>query len=171
MVMNEQRMRFDKFISRIKNNPIVAFLIVFGTVVITLSTFTDAAKNLFSLINKPEVIDVTGKWVSQELSNPFSKSDKFKFHFDLEVKGNTVLGSIRQVSTRNRYDVRNGILDGRINNNIFSFYILERSLLGNETVSYKNFYNGSVLKGEIQFTLHSDRPWGFPPQKFIAKRE
>jgi hypothetical protein len=96
---------------------------------------------------------------------------KFRLHFDLELKGDALLGAIRQVSTTNRYDVKTGILDGKIQSNIISFYTLEQSSWGRETVTYKNLYYGSVLKGRIEFTLQSDRPWGFPPQKFIAKQE
>jgi hypothetical protein len=165
--MNQQRTRFDRFIFRIKNNPIIAFLIVLGTIVIALSTFTNATKNLLSLITNPAIIDATGKWATQELTNPFYENDKFRLHFDLEVKGDTLLGAIRQTSMTSRYDVKNGILDGKIKSNIISFYTLEQS----DGTTYKNFYYGSVLKDEIEFTLQSDRPWGFPPQKFIAKRE
>jgi len=169
--MNQQRTRFDHIISRIKNNPIVAFVIMLGTIVIALSTFTDAAKNLLSLITKPAIVHVAGKWSTQELANPFEKRDKFRLFFEFEIKGDTLLGTIRQASTTNRYDVKNGILDGKIKSNIISFYTLERLWSGNETATYKNIYYGTVLNGEIEFILQSDRPWGFPPQKFNAKQE
>jgi hypothetical protein len=124
-----------------------------------------------SLATKPAIIAATGRWATQELTNPFDKHDKFRLHFDLEVKGDTLLGTVRQVSTRNRYDVIKGILDGRIKDNIISFCTIEQSSLGDKEFTYKNYYHGSVLKDEVEFTLQSDRPWGFPPQKFTAKRE
>ncbi len=171
--MNQQRTRFDRLISRIKNNPLLAFLVVLGTIVIALSTFTNATKNLLSLITKPAIVDVTGTWATQELTNPFAENDKFRLYFDFEVKGDILLGAIRMVSTTNQYhyDVRKGILGGKIKGNLISFYTIEQSLSGTETVTYKDFYYGSALKNEIEFTQQSDRPWGFPPQKFIAKRE
>jgi hypothetical protein len=42
--------RVSAIISQIKNHPTVIALIFFGTVVISLSTFTDAAKHLVDLI-------------------------------------------------------------------------------------------------------------------------
>jgi len=50
--MNSNKISFQNLIQRIKNNPIVAFLILFGTIIIALASFTDATKNLLSLISK-----------------------------------------------------------------------------------------------------------------------
>ena len=120
---------------------------------------------------KSEIIDITGQWSTQELINPFSKHDKFRFLFDFEVKGDVLLGAVRQVSTENSYDFTKGILEGKINGNIISFHTKEQSLSGDKEYTYINCYYGSVSKNEVEFTLQSDRPWGFPPQKFTAKRE
>ena len=128
-----------------------------------------------SLATKTAIVDVTGRWVTQELTNPFDANAKFRLHFDFEVKGDNFLGAIRQVSTTNRYDFTKGILDGRIKGNIISFSTIVQSVSwdrGSERVTtFKDYYYGSVLKDEIEFTLQSDRPRGFPPQKFTAKRE
>jgi hypothetical protein len=169
--MNQQGTRVDRIVSRIKNNPVAASLIVIGAIIIAISTFTDAAKSLLGLITSPTNVDITGKWSTQELTNPFDENDKFRLFFDFEIKGNTLVGSVRQASTTDQYSIRDGILDGRISGNVISFYTLEQSSFGNESVTYKDLYYGSVLKGEIEFTLQSDRPWGFPPQKFVARRE
>jgi len=122
-----------------------------------------------------ENLDVTGRWATDELTNPFSEDDKFRLHFDLDLKGDALLGAVRQISITNRYDVTKGILDGRIKGNVISFYAIEQSVSWDngsaKVTTYKNYYYGSVLKDEIEFTLQSDRPWGFPPQKFKAKRE
>jgi hypothetical protein len=169
--MNPKKTRFEIFNSRVKNNPIVAVLIIFGTIVIAVSTFTNAAKNLLGLLSKPEIIHIHNKWVTQELTNPFNKKDKFRLHFDLEMKGDVLLGVIRKTSTADWYDITLGIMGGTIKGNTISFYTTERSLFGKETITYKNLYHGSVSKDEIQFVLQSDRPWGYPPQNFIAKQE
>ncbi len=169
--MNPQKTRFQIFTSRIKNNPIIALLIVFGTIVISLSTFTNAARNLLSLVTEPEIINMSSRWVTDELTNPFNKKDKFRLHFDLERKGDTLLGLVRRVSTKEWYNSANGIIDGKIEDNVISFYTIEQSTLGKDTITYKNVYSGSVLKDEIEFVLHSDRPWGYPPQRFTAKPE
>lgn len=59
-------MRFDRIIARIKNNRFLAAVIVLGTVIIALAAFTDAAKDLFSVIMKekePVPVDISGEWV------------------------------------------------------------------------------------------------------------
>jgi ankyrin repeat protein len=43
----------DRLLARIKNNPIVAILIAIGTVVIALSTFSNAVRNLLGLLKGP----------------------------------------------------------------------------------------------------------------------
>src|SRR5574340_179408 len=112
-----------------------------------------------------------GRWVTQELTNPFDKNDKFRLHFDLEVKADTALGTVREISTESGgYVTEKGILDGKIKDGVISFYTPEQSFSGvGEITTYKNLYYGSVSNGEIEFILQSDRPWGFPAQKFMAK--
>jgi len=51
--MEPQSTRVERITSRIKSNPVVASLIVLGTVVIALSTFTDAANKLLAVVSKP----------------------------------------------------------------------------------------------------------------------
>jgi uncharacterized protein len=48
--MEQRDSLFDRIIARIKNNPVVAILIVAGTIVIALSTFSDATKRLLDLV-------------------------------------------------------------------------------------------------------------------------
>jgi hypothetical protein len=53
--MAEQKTLFDKAITKVKNNPVLVVVIVFGTIVITLSTFTGAVQKLLGLLpDKPE---------------------------------------------------------------------------------------------------------------------
>lgn len=52
--MKEQKTRFDKIIARIKNNRVLAVVIVLGTIIIAVSALTDAAQNLWSVIIKRE---------------------------------------------------------------------------------------------------------------------
>lgn len=53
--MKPQNTLFDRIISRIKNNPALASVIVLGTIIIALASFTGAVKNLLSLTddNRP----------------------------------------------------------------------------------------------------------------------
>jgi len=172
-VMNQNRTRFDRLISRIKNNPLVAILLVIGAIVVALSTFTDVTRNLLSLATTPAAVDVTGRWATEELTNPFEERDTFTLRFDFETFGDTLLGAIRRQSTSSRYGYTstNGILDGKIENDILSFYTAEEALFGNERYTYRDSYHGSVSGDEIAFIRQSDRRTGFPPQRFVARRE
>lgn len=55
---------FDKFNWWIRNNKITASLIAVGTIVIALSTFTDAARNLLDLVNVEKRPDINGVWTA-----------------------------------------------------------------------------------------------------------
>jgi hypothetical protein len=127
------------------------------------------------LASTSAMADPAGRWATPELTNPFDQNDKYMLHFDLKVKGNTLLGAITKVSTTKRYTFTKGILDGKIEGNVISFYSVEQSLSwergGEIRTTYRDYYYGSVSKDQIEFTLTSDRPWGFPPQEFTAKRE
>ncbi len=169
--MNKQKTQFDSILSRIKNNPVLATILVLGTIVIALSTFTNAAKNLLSLITNRSIPNVTGKWSTQILSNQFDDKDKFKLIFEFELQGGTVFGKIQKISTENRYNVAKGIRDAKITGNVISFYTQEESLAGNKPVHFKDFYRGEVSSKEIHFVLQSDRPWDFTPQNFVALKE
>lgn len=70
--MKEQKTRFDKIIARIKNNRVLAVVIVLGTIIIAVSAFTDAAQNLWSVITKEKELtpmDISGEWVTGVLTN------------------------------------------------------------------------------------------------------
>jgi hypothetical protein len=120
---------------------------------------------------KEKAAAVTGKWTTQILTNPFDKTDRFRFFFKLEVRGAILLGSVRQSSTEDRYSFERRILDGTIKGNVISFYIQQSFSLEGKTFPYKDLFYGTVSKDEIAFTVESDRPRGFPPQKFMAQPE
>ena len=174
MAMKDSSTQVEKTITRIKNNPIIASLIVLGIIIIAVSTFTDAVRNLsgyFIEDKKPAIADINGKWASSVLTNPFDKNDTFRIVFEFEVRGNIVLGTLRQISTTNRYNAINGILDGKITDEVLSFHVQKTSIFDGETVIYKDLFYGSVSDNELHFVQQSNRPWDFPPQKFIARRE
>ena len=117
-----------------------------------------------SLGIKPAV-EIAGRWVSQVMITPSDTRDTFRLSFDFDLKGDTLLGSISEVSTTNEYSINlGGILDGRVKGDTISFYIRR-----DEPVTSKDIYYGSVRGSEIEFTRQSDRP-GSTPQKLVVKR-
>lgn len=163
----------ERILRRIKNNPVVALFIVAGVIVIGLSSFTNAARNLIALFpgGGPAPADVNGTWVSAELTNPFQKNDVYTLEFDFQVRGEVLLGSMRQRSTRGDYNSVSGILEGTAGPGWVSFHTTERSIYGDQTVDYKDFFDGKLNGDAMEFIWHSDRPWGFPPQTFVVQRQ
>jgi hypothetical protein len=174
MAKDDQSTLVEKIITRMKNNPVLASVIVLGIIIIAVSTFTDAVRNLTTFLSenkRSSAANIKGKWTSSVLANPFDKNDTYRIVFEFNVKGNMVFGTLREISTKKRYDAINSILDGKITDNIISFHVQKTSTFGNETVRYRDLFYGTVSENEIDFVLQSDRPWGFPPQSFVAKRK
>lgn len=174
--MAEPRTRFDKIVIRLKNNPILALVIVLGTIIISIATFTDAVKSLFSLIiREPAPIDISGQWVTDVLTNRFDENDTYRLFFNFKAEEHLLSGTMRKVAKRSDgYDIRKGIMDGKIKGDKISFYIqkayIEESLQESpttKTVQFKVFYHGTVSDDEIHFMRQDER--GHPPEKFMAK--
>lgn len=174
--MAEPRTRFDKIVIRLKNNPILALVIVLGTIIISIATVTDAVKSLFSLIiREPAPIDISGQWVTDVLTNRFDENDTYRLFFNFKTEEHLLSGTMRKVAKRSDgYDIRKGIMDGKIKGDKISFYIqkayIEESLQespNTKTVQFKVFYHGTVSDDEIHFMRQDDR--GHPPEKFTAK--
>ncbi len=164
-----EKTRFDKIFVKIKNNPALAVIIALGVIVIALSTFTNAARNLLSLISK-EKANVTGVWKTQVLTNQFQENQKWTLSFEFDAKGTTLLGTITQTTLWNNRSYKKGILGGKIEGNNISFYTQQTSWWGSEKMVHKDLFYGTVSNGEIEFIQNSDRQGGFVPQKFIAKK-
>jgi hypothetical protein len=91
MDVNQQRTPFDRIISRIKDNPIRTSIVGIGTVIIALSSFTDAAKKLWEEFDRivPKASDLiflgtnnqplAGQDVKAELVNESGKGMYFTF--------------------------------------------------------------------------------------------
>jgi hypothetical protein len=116
-------------------------------------------------------VNVNGRWSTSELINPFDKNDRYRIIFDFEQMGDVLTGTVEMVSTvkERKYQRKKAFLDGKVSDSTISFYTPEQSLVGNETVNYRNLYYGSLSNGMIKFNLQSDRPWGFEGQQFTAK--
>ncbi len=172
-----EKTRVDRIFSKIKNNPVLAVIIALGIIVIALSSFTNAAKNLLGLFSNQSTktpatarVFVTGTWKTPALSNQYNKKQEFIFTFELDSKGTTLIGTLTLTPIGDNRSYKRGIRGGKIEGNTISFYTQETGWLGKESVSYKDLFNGTVSKDKIEFIQTSERPWDFIPQKFIAKR-
>ena len=133
--------RFEKFVGRIKNNPIIALVVAVGTVVIALSTFTGAVRNLYStiveLVGPPAPIDITGIWRAD------TTEKTPKTYFEFKIIDNKLFGSVAAVR-----EFESGILNGHIKANQVSFTTKNGSLITD--------YEGEIKGDSIYFRQLKD---------------
>ena len=163
--MNELKTRFDRFNFRIKNNPIVASLIVLGTIVIALSTFTDAAKNLLGLVVKETRPDINGEWRA-EVTYDWQDA-KYAETFTFGGNGDDVHGTASFLGTKR------GIIEGKVRKDKLRFNTKTQEVLGDENNprDVVHRYQGKVFRDEIQFILQTEG--GFSdnmPIEFTARK-
>lgn len=104
--MDEQPTRLEKINARIRNNPIMAVLIVIGTIVIALSTFTNAAKDLLGLIKPETRVNINGDWIAEV---PYDwNNTTFNEQYTFKGEGEELLG------TASLFRRKRGILEGTI---------------------------------------------------------
>ena len=159
----------------------MALLLLLGTTVIVLATFTDASMKLLSLIGKrPAIVDVSGRWTTGKITG-IEKYESVKLLFDFWVQGDMLRGFVQE--TWVGYQGTYRILDGVIKNNSISFRT-EHDLfrtgsrnggLGTYTIkigSYHKLYRGTTSRDEINFTIQVAGLRGVSPTaEFVAKRE
>jgi WD40 repeat protein len=146
-----------KIIARIKNNPTVALIIAIGTVVIALSTFTNAVRNLFGTIGQllpPAPTDISGKWRAPE-------TDKTPLtYFDFKVVGDKLYGTVWIPPSFYMQNGESGIVNGQIIGNRVSFttkhvYIKDFGDRGKgiptTTGELITTYKGEIKGNEIHF--------------------
>ena len=162
--MNEPRTRFDRLNLRIKNNPIVASLIVLGTIVIALSTFTDAVRNLLGLVMKETPANINGEWKA-EVTYDWQNA-KYAETFTFNVDGDEVHGTASFLGRKR------GILEGKITKDKLQFITKTQEVLGSRAQrDATNYYRGRVLGNEIKFILQTEGSYSdHIPIEFRAKR-
>ena len=169
-MMNQEKTLFDRLITRIKNNTVIAVILVAGTFIIALSAFTDAAQKIASVVAQNEKPDISGKWATPAVSNAYDNHIKTTVHFDLEQKDGALFGTVTDLNERNTGYAR-GIVDGTVKGNAVYFYTVGQRIADEGTVPYKETYHGTIGKNEIAFIRQNDVPTGGLPEKFVARRK
>ncbi len=166
-----EKTRFDKIFVKIKNNPVLAVIIALGVIVMALSSFTNAARNLLGLLSKEtERANVTGTWQTQALTNQFNTKQKWTLTFEFDAKDTTLLGTVTLTPLGDNRSYKNGIQEGKIEGHNISFFTRQTAWWGTEKMVYKDVFYGTVSNDEIEFIQNSDRQGGFIPQKFVAEK-
>ena len=165
--MEEPRTQFDKFKSRIKNNPILASLMVLGMVVIALSSFTDAAKNLLDLVISETRPDINGEWTA-EVTYPWKKVIYVEA-FSFDGNGDEVHGTASYLGSKQI------ILDGKIIESRIEFKTktMEHSSDWENNIMKlaTHHYRGRVVEKEIKFVMETYGGYSSDsPIEFIANK-
>lgn len=148
-----------------RRNPVVAVLVILGTVVIALSTFTDAARNLLALLDHQDRPPVNGDWEAQVKYDWPNADHRERFTFTGE--GNEVLGTAGYLGRAR------GILEGRVEDGQLHFITRTREVQSPDerTLTVTHHYRGRLDGDRIAFTLQSEG--GFTehvPVSFEARR-
>jgi hypothetical protein len=163
--MTAPRTQFDRFYSRIKNHPLVAFLLVLGTIIIALSILTDAAKNLLGLVRQEKRPAINGKWqatVTYDWPNA-----KYAETFTFGGDGEELQG------TASFLERKRGILEGQVKKDQILFITKTQEVLGVEENINENIhrYKGKIFRDEIKFIMQTEGGYSeHIPIEFTAKR-
>ncbi len=163
--MDGQPTRIDKIYSRIKNNPILAVLIIVGTIIIALSTFTNAAKDLLGLIKTETRVNINGHWIA-EVSYDWNNKT-FSEIFTFKGEGEELHG------TASLFRRKKGIAEGTVKKDKIEFVTKIQEILYDENnpreVTYR--YRGTISVDQITFILQVEGGYStHPPIEFTAHR-
>jgi len=163
--MNDSRTRLDKINTRIRNNPVLSLLIAVSTLVIGLSTFTNATRNLMDLFSGAEQRPaINGLWQAQVSYDWPNANYQESFNFagsDTQLYGSaSFTGSM------------NGILEGTIAGDTMRFITKTPESLGSgpgqEAI---HRYQGKIVGDEIKFVMQTEGGYSaHVPIEFTAKR-
>ena len=140
--MDKQATRFDRMNTRIRNNPVMAVLILLGTLVIALSTFTNAAKDLLSLVKTETRANINGDWIAEV---PYYWNNKtFNEQFTFKGEGDELSGSA------SLFRRKKGILEGSVKKDKLEFIFKIQEILDDENNPREAIYR---YKGTISNEL------------------
>jgi hypothetical protein len=113
--------------------------------------------------------NISGKWVSSTLTNPYDRNQKSVLHFEFEQAGEALFGVVTEKSDFGA--APKGIQGGRVKGRAIVFFTRGRTTTGNGEQPYKEHYRGMLKGGLIEFIRQNDVASGGLPERFIARRE
>ena len=164
--MNDQpNSRYDKFNWWIKNNKVTASLIVIGSVIIALSTFTNAAKNLLELLHQEKRAEINGIWTA-EVTYDWAHAT-YTETFVFEGEGEELRGTASFL-TRKRI-----IQNGSLKNDLAEFSLKTNEISSSwddgEAREAIHRYSGKIAGDSIRFIMQSEGGYSFhTPIEFTA---
>ena len=170
----------EKFTTRLKNNPVIAILVVIGIVVISLASFTDALTRLLSLVPDFRQVAISGEWRSEFLKDPRIQKE-YRYVFDFRSDGSKLYGTALRVIPYCEENRKSGmcagygrpvpILEGKIERESISFLCDWGELPGTGPwtwIHVKETFRGVAEDNEIRFVQQDDQ--NSLPVEFTAIR-
>ena len=172
-MVDRRQTRFDKFLIRIKDNPIIASFLVLGVIVIAAATFTDSAQRIYQALVKQNAPNIAGNWRTQTVTNPYDDSEQYVLLFDFVQQGDALSGTVTETDVDGTDAFARSIMEGRIKGNVVSFYTQGEVDVDEGRRTYKDIYSGNVSKNrnERAFTRLNDLPGGGVAEVFAAARK
>jgi hypothetical protein len=155
----------ERILARIRSNPVVAIVLVLASVVVGLSTFTNAARNLWGVVapNEGRPI-INGEWRAEV--NYDWQNARYSESFRFSGEGDTLSGSASYLGTPR------GVLEGKAKKGTLQFTTRTRESLGGADKEATHRYQGTLKGDEISFVMQTEG--GFSehlPVEFTARRE
>ena len=178
--MSEAAARAGVILSRVRNHPLIAALILAGLVAVGAVGLVVRSPNIpgsTTAHSGSEGLKVNGTWNTPILASQHDRGGRFHLEFELEGHGDRILGTVAEVTevagadNPRSFTTRHPVLEGRIDADLVTFIVTKAAVIGSETVNYTDRYSGLISGELIAFTWQSDAPWGFVSRRFTAARQ
>ncbi len=159
---------YDKFNWWIRNNKIAATLIVIGTIIIALSTFSDATRNLLGLFNQDKRPDINGVW-SAEVNYDWANAT-YDETFVFEGEEGELHGTATFLKRKNM------IGEGSVKNDRVEFITKTNEISSSwdegESRTSIHRYSGKIQGDSIRFVMQTEGGYSFhTPIEFTAYKD
>lgn len=162
--MDQPESRIDRAMARIRANPVVSVLLLLSTLIIALSSFTDAARNLLALLPQPAPARIEGAWQARVVYDWDNARHDEQFDFKVEA------GEVR--GTASFLGVKRAIVEGGVEGSKLKFHTRTRQTLNGENERESTHqYRGELIDEQIHFTMLTVGGYtDHLPIEFIARR-
>ena len=165
---------FDRSLSHIKNNRLVALLLLLGSTVIAAASFTDATHSLLSVWPQSKPAGIAGKWRTPVLASAYDKQQRFTLLFEFVADGDSFSGTVTEAGEDGAHVVTRVIKNGKRKDESISFFTEGLVTMGDANAAYKEYYFGTFdqARKEMSFKRLNDVvPGGGEPEYFAASRD
>ena len=177
-MIKDTRPLVERVMARVRNNPVFATLILFGILLSSVASFTDALNKLkTAFFTDTSRASIAGAWLSDELTDPRTRLG-YRYVFQLKTDGARVYGGAKRVFPKCEGAASNicagtdrevGLVDGKLDRKALSFGVDWGEIANAAPWTYikvKESFHGTVDGTAIRFVVDDDQ--GTPAREFTA---